>query len=131
MKWIRKILGLQWRDEAISKLRRILFPSHTLPEIQRWNEINQQQLAAFMASETGRKLIEHCRHKIFSEHVEACQSPSGAEYHNATIKGMNNLLASQLYLAMPDSISRSAGDQAEKQTAPDQHESGGEFRRAY
>ena len=135
MKWIRKILGLEWRDKVISNLRqiqRIAFPSFTLPEVQKWTELDQQQTAAFIASDTGRKFVEHARHKIFSEHVEACQSPNNAEFHNATIKGMNNLLASQLYLMTPDSISRSAGDQAEKQnTDGDEHESQPEFRRAY
>ena len=76
-----------------------------LPSGNKWEHADQRATANFFRSHQGRKLIEACRHKLFSEHLDACQTAGNAEAHNASMKGANNILAFMLYLAAEDLIS--------------------------
>ena len=92
-----------------------------MPQSQQWTAIDQKTTSNFLRSEQGRKLVESCRHKLFSEHLDACQHAGNAEYHNASMKGANNVLSFILYLATEDSISSNDSLANESATAQDQH----------
>lgn len=121
MNWLKNIFGRN--VEIVTKTVQI-----AMPTVQQWHAIDQKTLASFFRSEQGRKLIESCRHKLFSDHLDACQTPGNAEQHNASMKGANNVLSHILYLATEDSISSSSLAN-EQTTADDERESPAETQR--
>lgn len=102
-----------------------------IPTVQRWSAADQKAMAAFLKTEQGRKLIETCRHKLFSDHLDACQTPGNAEVHNASMRGANNIVSFMLYLASEDSISGNGSPANEPTTDSDHARSDVSERRAY
>ena len=98
-----------------------------MPSAQKWLDFDQKNLAVFLRSEVGRKLFEACRHKLFVDHVDACQNAGGAEQNNAAIRGANNMLSHILWLSTEDSISGTVPAKADN-TADDMRESSDEIK---
>jgi len=76
-----------------------------IPLAQKWLAHDQKAALMFLRSEQGRKLVEACRHKLFADHLDACQKAGNAEAHNASMRGANNVIGYILWLATEDSIS--------------------------
>lgn len=75
-----------------------------MPRQGKWLEADKNAWREFLKTTTGKKLVEHCQHRLFVDHVDACVHDKDAAIHNASMKGANNLLSAQFYLATEDSI---------------------------
>ncbi len=101
-----------------------------LPLADKWTDRDQKAVSMFLKSEQGLKLFESCRHKLFSDHLDSCQTAGNAETNNAAIRGANNILSHILWLSTQDSIS-SPSDAKEETTATNQSELEAEYKRSY
>jgi hypothetical protein len=116
MNWLKNI----FKRKPVVVLKTVQIP---VPLASKWTAHDQKATQFFIRSEQGRKLFEACRHKLFSDHLTACQTAGNAEYHNASIKGANNVLSFILYLATEDSISESVSLDKADAADSDQRES--------
>jgi|SRR5665213_535950 len=121
MNWLKNI----FKRKPLIVTKTVQVP---MPSGQKWLLIDQKTTSAFLRSEQGRKMVEALRHKLFAEHLDACQTAGNAEQHNASMKGANNALSFILYLATEDSISGNDSPAKESNTDQDPHYLGSERR---
>jgi len=80
----------------------------SIPSVLKWEDIDRVALFNFLSTGSGTKLVELCRHHLFSNHLQAVQDSGNAECNNASLRGQNNMLCFIVNLAIDESISGSS-----------------------
>jgi len=109
---------MSFLSKIFSKVRFI-----AMPDKVDWTSFDQRATKMFLNSEQGIKFIETCRHKLFAEHLTACSDVGNAEYHNAKMKGANDIIFFMLSLTSEESISGNASPANEANTDSDHSQS--------
>ena len=95
-----------------------------IPTFQPWDAHDQKVTESFLRSEQGAKFINACRHKVYSDHLNACHQTGNAEQTNAAVRGANDIIFFMLSLGNEGSISSQSDLVKADDTSPDERESG-------